>query len=50
MGAKKDINRIKELIFGKEIVRFEERFQKLENELDDIRESQDNFQKMLKAL
>ena len=39
MGAKKDINRIKELIFGKEIARFEERFQQLENELDAIRES-----------
>jgi len=48
MGAKKDIHRIKELIVGKEIANFEEKFERLEKELEAIKENQNIFQKNAK--
>jgi len=48
MGAKKDMNRVKELIFGNDITRFEEKFDALENQLDDIKHKQKLFKQDVK--
>jgi len=45
MGGRKDINRIKELIFGTEIQHFEEKFETLDNKLSTLSEKQIKFQK-----
>jgi hypothetical protein len=45
MGAKKDINRVRELIFGKDIERFEKKFKALEEVLDSIEIQQKIFEK-----
>ncbi|MEA1880678.1 MAG: hypothetical protein U9N11_08550 [Campylobacterota bacterium] len=49
MSGKKDINRIRELIFGKDIERFDETFTAINSELDKIKSEQGIFEeRMLK--
>ena len=45
MGGKKDINRIKELIFGKDIQLFESKFDALDEKISILFEKQVKFQK-----
>lgn len=47
MRGKKDINRIKELIFGKDIERFDETFNIINSELEDIKSEQSMFEKRM---
>ncbi len=48
MGAKKDMNRVKELIFGSDIARFEEKFDILQEQLNEIKDNQKVFKKNVK--
>jgi len=49
MGAQKDINRIRELIIGEDIKRFEQKFDNLELQLKKVEEKQNILlQKMKK--
>jgi len=48
MGAKKDMNRVKELIFGNDIARFEEKFDILQKQLNEIQDNQKVFKQNVK--
>ena len=48
MGAKKDMNRVKELIFGNDIARFEEKFDILQEQLNEIQDTQKVFKQNVK--
>jgi len=48
MGAKKDMNRVKELIFGNDIARFEEKFDTLQDQLNELQQNQEVFKQNVK--
>ncbi|CAA6828413.1 MAG: Unknown protein [uncultured Sulfurovum sp.] len=47
MSGKKDINRIRELIFGKDIERFDEAFSTINGELEHMKSEQNMFEKRM---